>query len=124
MSIDFSAIGNKFLDVSITVFVPVIGTLVTAVLTRQLQKLGVQLTDAQDAQLKRGVTEAIQAVEEKARRGDIRPDQKHEAAIQLVQAKNPNVLAGEASEHIDAALPEVRAKLAPVPSTPATLGLP
>lgn len=122
MHIDFSAIGNRFLDVTITVFVPIIASLVTAVLARQLQKLGVQLTDAQDAQLKRGVTEAIQAVEEKARRGDIRPDQKHQVAVQMVQAKNPDVMAGEASQQIDAALPEVRAKLAPVPSTPASFG--
>jgi 3-hydroxyacyl-CoA dehydrogenase len=119
----FDGLASKVLDVSITVFVPIIGALVSAVLARQLQKLGVTLTDAQDAQLKRGVTEAIQSVEEKARRGDISQGDKHAAAIQIVQANNPNVTAGEVSQKIDATLPEVRAKLEPVPSAaPATVG--
>ena len=117
-------VGSKVLEVSLSVLVPVIGALVTAVLTRYLQKLNVTLTDAQQAQLKQSVTNAIQAVEEQSRRGDVlTSDTKNKIAVELVKAQHPDKSAVEIQHNIDAALPEIRAKLAPVPSTPANFGL-
>ena len=119
-----NALTSKLLEIGLPIIIAPIAALIVAILSRQLQKIGLQLTNEQESQLKHLVVQAIQAAEEQARRGEIPNATKRDVAIQELRLLRPAMSVDDLEQKIDATLPEVRAKLAPVPSTPANVGLP
>ena len=95
-----------------------IAGLLVAVLVRKLRKLGLDITDAEQQQLKVTAIEAVKTLEEQARRAQRDPlqpnmtqDEKHVAAAALVSQQMPALSLARVSQAIDAALPQVRAVL-------------
>jgi hypothetical protein len=105
--------------------VPLIGVLV-ALGARQLKKVGLELTAAQEARLRQLALDAVRAIEEQARRTPtISSTEKAHKATTLVLTAAPEANPARVKTLIDAALPVVRAELQPViiaPVTPATFG--
>lgn len=112
----FSSIGHGLL----TLALPALGTILSALAVSFVQKkakqAGIELTQAQTDLLKSTVTNAVQAVEEKASRksaegATMTPTQKREEAVTTVAIQTGAPI-GDINHMIDAVLPEVRSKLA------------
>lgn len=118
----FSLLGAGLLRVAL----PALGTLLSALAVNYVQKkakqAGVELTQAQTDLLKTQVTNAIQAVQERAMRsekaGVIVSGEEKRAAVLSIMESRPAIDHLDLHQAIDAALPEVRAKLA----APITMG--
>jgi len=95
---------------------------VVALLAKQLQRAGIQLTDAQDERLRAIVRDAIRYAEEQARRNPLTGSEKRAIAVNQSVARVPSISVDTAERVVDQQLPVVRAELAPKPSTPATFG--
>lgn len=120
-------ITSALVNVALPVLATAIAALVVGIAKRYLTRLGLELTAEQDRRLRELVAEAVAAVEEMARRkDDLKGEDKREQAKALILDRllsEPDVVvpsAGAVDKAIDAAL--TRARQAPVPATPATLG--
>lgn len=116
-------------DLLFRVALPALATgaagLVVAVLQRQFKKLGIEITEDQQAAIRRIVRDAILAVEELARREpEMTSAEKVTAAEVLIVEKRPDLSPEKVRELIDAELPKARAAgyALPRPRTPADLG--
>lgn len=93
------------------------GTLLVALLKRQLDRAGIARTNDLDEQLRRLVETAIVQVEEVARRqflegGErLAPEDKRKEAVVRVMAERPDLSAWDIEPLIDAILPKVRQML-------------
>jgi hypothetical protein len=119
----FSSIGDALLKAVLPTLGSVIAGFVILVLKRIAAKHGIELTEKQEDRLKAIVVEKVNAVEERAHRGEIDKEDKHEAAVTaVVRAATedktiPNPTREEASEVIDATLGATRVHL-PNPGLP------
>jgi hypothetical protein len=118
------ALTNHLLDIVLPPLVSAIAALLVAVLAKQLQKIGLQVTAEQTQQMKTTVKDAILAVEESARGQRLPADAKLAAATAIAQSHLPNVDPDHLAYQINATLPTVREELSklPKPSTPGTFG--
>lgn len=117
-----TSFGGLLLHAALPVLATGGAALLTAILSRYLRTLGLELTAAQDARIKVLARDAILATEERSRRAKMSSAEKQDLAIALVRQTVPDLPLGEAHRQIDAALPAVRATLASVPSHPGTFG--
>jgi hypothetical protein len=116
-------IGRGLWEAVLPSMATVLSAMLMLVVKRFLAKQGLELTTQQEVRLKQIVKEKVNAVEERAHRGEIARDDKHEAAVTaVVRAATedktiPNPTREEASEVIDATLGATRVH-APNPGLP------
>jgi beta-phosphoglucomutase-like phosphatase (HAD superfamily) len=116
------SIGGRVLEVFLPALITVAATAITGVLVRLFQKLGLQVSEEEEEQVKRTVMDALKRMEEEGRREQLSGEQKRNRAAQIIKQKHPKLDPKVVPGMIDAALPEIRATLHPVPSTPGTFG--
>lgn len=112
----FSSIGHGLLTLALPALGTILSALAVSFVQKKAQQAGIELTQAQSDRLKSVVTDAVQAVEEKAGRAEaagtpMSPEVKRSSALALVAA-HPTLVTGDVQTMIDTVLPEVRAKLA------------
>jgi hypothetical protein len=115
-----AALTGRVLDLVLPPLITAIATMLVAVLAKQLQKIGLQVTAEQTAQMKTTVRDAIVAVEEQARHAPMTSDTKRAIAVEIVKRELPKADEAAIQQHITATLPLVRAQL--TPATPGTFG--
>lgn len=120
----FGAIGGKVLEVLLPTLITVVAGAIAGVLVRMFKRLGLELTREQEDSVRRTVADALKRVEEEARRSGqpLSGEQKRNRAAQIIREKAPRLDPRRVPELIDATLPELRAKLPPVPSHPGSFG--
>jgi len=117
--IALNIISEKLLELALPPLITALVGLAIAVLTRKLQSLGITVTQQQQDQLKTVATEAVLAMEEKARRAPMNSQTKDSGAVGIIKDKLPNADIADIRIAVDAALPVVR-KLSPL--SPGTFG--
>jgi glutamyl/glutaminyl-tRNA synthetase len=124
MSDFIGSIGHALWEAVLPSMATVLAGMVMLVVKRFLAKQGLELTTQQEVRLKQIVKEKVNAVEERAHRGEIDKEDKHEAAVTaVVRAATednsiPNPTREEASEVIDATLGATRSVHLPNPGLP------
>ena len=104
---------GRVLDIVLPPLVTAIAALVVAVLTKQLQKIGLTVTAQQRDSMKATVKDAILAVEEEARKTPMSGAVKESRAVDIAKVEQPKASDAELRQQIKSALPEIRAQLAP-----------
>lgn len=132
-----SEVGRQLLAYALPALATAIAGLLVGILTRYLKKVGLEVSEKQEARLTEITVQAINAVEERARRSAVQQatpatsGEKHATAFEIISAQVPGASSEQVQLSIDAQLPEQRAKTAPPivmaaiqpkPSTPATFG--
>lgn len=127
----FGAFGTQFLETVLPLLATAIAGLVVGILVRYFKKLGLDVTDTQQGQLKTIIEDAIRAAEEAARRAPTMMTSENKAALasEIILSQRPDLDPVSLSLAIDAALPAVRATgaigaIPPLRQTPSTLALP
>lgn len=118
--IALNIISEKLLELALPPLITALVGLAIAVLTKKLQSLGITVTQQQQDQLKAVATEAVLAMEEKARRVPMNGPAKDSGAVAIIKEKLPTADIADIRIAVDAALPAVR-KAVP-PSNPGTFG--
>ena len=111
----FSGLGHFLLSLVLPSLGTVLAGLLVSLVQKKAQQAGVELTQAQTDRLKAVVTNAVQAVEERAMRAKasgtpMSSNDKRNAALAIV-ASDPALVEGDVQKMVDAVLPEVRQKL-------------
>jgi hypothetical protein len=104
----------------------ILSGLIIALATKQLQKLGIQVTNEQDARLRQLARDAIMTAEEMAHRHpELTGVEKNAIATNQVVSREPTINVATAARVIDQQLPLVRKELeqSPTPSTPTEEGM-
>lgn len=115
-------LGQQLLQVVLPTLATAIAGLLVGLLTKYLKKINLEVTIEQEERLRKIVEDAVKATEEAARRATMSSAHKDDLAQRIVRTQVPDIPPHKLRVAIDAALPEVRKQLAPVPSTPATFG--
>lgn len=118
-----TAAGLKLFEIVLPALATALAGLLVVFLTKKLQSIGITVDQQQQQQLKELATHTVIALEEQARRSSMLSGEAKDAiAIATVQKKLPNATPEDVRMAVDAALPKVRAVLAP--ATPGTFGRP
>jgi len=119
-----STIGAQLLHTVLPSLATIIAGYIVALAAKQLKKLGIELTNAQDERLRQLVRDGILAAEEAAHRNPkLTSVEKNAIAVNQAAARSPETKLDTVKRVVDQVLPEVRVELGkPQPSTPATFG--
>lgn len=105
-----TAIGGLLVKFVLPSVGTVVAGMVTALVKRYLKKVKIEITEQQEAQVKRVITEAVQSVEEQARRnpGKLSSEDKADMALAQAMDKLPKATPTDLRQKMDATLQEVR----------------
>lgn len=120
-----ASVGAQLLQTVLPSLATVLAGFLVALAAKYLKKLGIEVTDAQDARLRQLVRDGIMAAEEAAHRDPLTSLEKNAIAVNQVIAREPELRIDTVKRVVDQVLPGVRVELgkaAPKPSTPATFG--
>lgn len=122
-----AGVGLQLVHLVLPSLATIISGLIIALATKQLQKLGIQVTNEQDARLRQLVRDGILAAEEAAHRiPSLTSEEKRAIAVNTAAARAPETSLAAVNRTIDQTLPLVRKELEkpapPKPSTPANFG--
>ena len=127
----FTRIGLQVLDLLLPSLATVLAGFLVAVASKYLKKLGIEVTDAQDARLRQLVRDGIMAAEEAAHREPLTSKEKNAIAVNQVLTREPDIQLDTVKRVVDQVLPSVRVELgkdaapaaeAPDTVTPGTFG--
>jgi hypothetical protein len=106
----FSDAGGVLLKTIFPILATALTTALMAVLKRQFERLGLEVSAQNEQRIKQLVYDAVLQVEELARRGELTSQEKAGTALIALRSKLPEMEDDEIASLIDTTLPVVRSR--------------